>query len=85
MKKRADALTNSLSVDQLCDLIVSKLVASNCLLSSGSSVRIRPGMPSKLRGAIAEARAAIYILSYLLLLSFTYSWISIALVFIFSP
>jgi hypothetical protein len=42
MKKRADALTNSLSINQLCDLIVSKLTASNCLLSSGAWVRIPP-------------------------------------------
>ncbi|MBN1376524.1 MAG: hypothetical protein JXA01_10270 [Dehalococcoidia bacterium] len=53
MRKRAVALTNPQVVDQLCEAIISKLTASNCLLSSGSRVRIPPGTPAKLKGAVA--------------------------------
>jgi hypothetical protein len=51
MKKRAVALPNPLVVDQLCEAIISKLSAGNCLLSSGSWVRIPPGTPPDPREA----------------------------------
>ncbi len=51
MEKRAIALTNPQVVDQLCEAIISKLRSSDCLLSSGSWVRIPP------RNAIQAAGA----------------------------
>jgi len=46
MKKRATALTDSEYLEKLSDLIIVKLgkrKRGNCLLSSGSWVRIQPG------------------------------------------
>ena len=61
MERRATALTDSEVLDYLSDSIVHKLTErerSNCLLSSGSLVRIQPGTLSILQGQLLEKNRA---------------------------
>lgn len=60
-KQRATAFTNSELLDQLCNLIITKLSEKekgSCLLSSGALVRVQPGTPAKLTRATACEKIA---------------------------
>ena len=52
-QQRATALTDGELLDRLSDLIIAKLAhqkGGNCLLSSGSGVRVSPGTPASKLG-----------------------------------